>query len=228
MKYLLLSIVLLSSLNCFAQDPDPDLFQTWYLDLVFATDSSPVYEVSEIDPPITPFLTILGDLSYNGEGACNSFTGTYSSATAMGLETLDFSNTMDDCGEPIHNNFEASYFNTIAATTGYEITSDADGLLLRFSTPLMGRAYFRNYELSTEEFDFNQIITYPNPTSSSIFIEDQNNAITKIEIFNIYGQTIKIVKDGFENIDVSDLSSGIYIMNIFTEFGSVTKKIEKI
>ncbi len=73
MKYLFLSISIICSINCIAQDPNPDLFQTWHLTSVMIDDLAPLYIVSEIDPPIQPYVTIEGNLSFSGQGACNTF-----------------------------------------------------------------------------------------------------------------------------------------------------------
>ncbi len=72
MKYLFLALLIACSLQCLAQDPDPDLFRTWYLSFVQESDAGLPYVVSEINPPIQPYITILENLDYNGEGACNS------------------------------------------------------------------------------------------------------------------------------------------------------------
>jgi heat shock protein HslJ len=78
MKQLLLSISIICSINCFAQAPNPDLFQTWYLQSVVVSDGSePTYIVSDIEPTITPSLTIMEDLTFSGIGACNTFNGAF-------------------------------------------------------------------------------------------------------------------------------------------------------
>ena len=78
MKYLLVLISIIYSINCFGQEPNPELFQTWYLYSVMASDASPdPYIVSEINPTIIPSLTIVEDLTFSGIGACNSFNGIF-------------------------------------------------------------------------------------------------------------------------------------------------------
>jgi len=230
MKYLLISISLICTINCFAQDLNPNLFQTWYLNFVQATDMDTPYEVSEIVPSITPYLTISENLDFNGVGACNSFYGNFNSSTSNTMETWEtntFSNTTVDCGIQVLNSFENSYFGFIQLGGWYEITTEGTGMVLTINHPLMGQAVFKNFTLNSLDFDLDQIDIYPNPTSSNIFIKTQNTFITKIELFNSLGQEIKVINDNFETIDISDLSTGVYIMKISSKLGTLNKKILK-
>ena len=228
MKQLLLSISIICSINCFAQEPNPDLFQTWYLYSVMASDGSQgPYVVSEIEPTITPSLTIMEDLTFNGIGACNTFNGTFNLPYSDVLETDQFSNTTDDCGIEIHNNFENEYFSFIQLAAGYSISSVDNGMELNINTPVFGGAVFKNFPLNTTKFELPQIDIYPNPTSSLIYLKSQNSPIIKIEIFNSLGQSIKTIENKFDTIDITDLSNGFYIMKIESEFGTVNKRIIK-
>ena len=225
MKHLFLLILTICSINCFAQEPNPNLFQTWYLYSVQASDNSQNYIVSEINPAITPYLTILENLNFNGIGACNSFGGTFNLFDTNSMNTTQFSNTTDDCGSKIQNDFESSYFNSMKAAIYYSITTEENGMVLFIGTPPFGSIVFKNYKLNTLNPDLNQIEVYSNPTTAMIYIKSQNTVISKIKLFNSNGQNIKMIKDNFETINTTDLSSGIYIMKIFTELGTLNKKI---
>jgi hypothetical protein len=227
-KHFLLTISIICSINCLAQEPNPDLFQTWYLHSVLVSDGSePTYIVSDIEPNITPTLTIMEDLTFSGIGACNTFNGTFNLLSSNILETDQFSYSTDDCGVEIHNNFENAYFDFIQLLSGYSITSVDNGLILIIETPIFGSASFRNYQLSITEKELQQIKIYPNPSNSIIYLKSYNNPIIKIQIFNLMGRRIKRIKNNFESINISDLSKGIYIMKIDTEYGSINKKIIK-
>ncbi|MCF7561730.1 T9SS type A sorting domain-containing protein [Sabulilitoribacter multivorans] len=69
----------------------------------------------------------------------------------------------------------------------------------------------------------NKIIVYPNPTSRFINISSEVS-ITKIEVFNLLGENI-FTTYTTNYIDLTNLNSGIYMINIHTENGHVTKKI---
>lgn len=69
--------------------------------------------------------------------------------------------------------------------------------------------------------DFN---IYPNPTS--LFFEiNSNQQIKQIEIVDLSGKVIKFFEQGLERYLVSDLSEGLYILNIQTELGKSSRKL---
>ena len=74
----------------------------------------------------------------------------------------------------------------------------------------------------------NQISIYPNPTTSILNIVDENNQLQNatIEIKNYLGQSILSVS--FSNqIDISDLSSGMYFLTVRDKQSRRTAKIVK-
>lgn len=63
----------------------------------------------------------------------------------------------------------------------------------------------------------NEIVIYPNPSSSSIsIINNDNSLISEIKFLSITGEVIKIVNNNKSNIDISNLPKGIYFLNIKT------------
>ena len=227
MKHLLLSISIICSINCLSQEPNPDLFQTWYLQSFYVSDSGPYYVVSSIEPSIAPSLTFMEDLTFSGIGAFNTFNGNFNFRYSDVLETDQLSYSTDDCGIEIHNDFESSYLSLIQIMSDYSISSVDNGLLLSIGTPVFGSATFQNYPLSITEFDLNQIKIYPNPTKSNIYLSPSNKTIIKIEIFNSLGQNVKRITHKFGTINISDLPNGLYIIKIYSEYGVVNKKIIK-
>ncbi len=76
----------------------------------------------------------------------------------------------------------------------------------------------------------NKISFYPNPVENILSIDSENININSITITDLNGRVIK--NNIFDNvsdikINLSDLSSGIYMMNINSSEGSVIKKIMK-
>jgi heat shock protein HslJ len=134
MKKILLGLIL--SLFCFngvAQDPDPELFGTWYLYYYEESDLGSNWDISEMDPPITPYINISKNLSFNGEGAGNTYNGTYEFSETNVLTATSFNQTTNDC-EP-HNPFENSFFSTMHYYW-YNINQDNDGLFCIYSLAL--------------------------------------------------------------------------------------------
>ena len=227
MKYILLVLLTFTPFYSNAQDPNPELFQTWNLNFVQSSDLGIPFEVSEIEPEITPTLKILENYEFSGEGACNTFSGVFTFANSDTLETSNYSNTSDDCEVQVHNSFENEFFTFMQGGGFYEITQKSDGLVLTITNAIFGQAIFRNFTLSTSDFDFKNIQIYPNPSSDLIFVKSKKNVIKKIELVNLIGQVSKSVISDFKILDVSDLSVGIYIMRIYTENGVLNEKIIK-
>jgi endonuclease I len=83
--------------------------------------------------------------------------------------------------------------------------------------------------LSISEFEQqNAISLYPNPIEGNI-LHIQTNTELMVDIYNILGKKIISTKvDGIKNkVDVGFLYSGVYLVNLSSDKGSVTKKIIK-
>ncbi len=226
-KLLLIVLTCFFSFQSFGQDPDPELFRTWYLYFVQSTDLGTPYEVSEIDPTIQPFITILENLDFNGEGACNTFNGTYEHMGTNEMNSISFNSTDNDCGVQIHNSFENSYFGFMQSYIWYNISQDSDGLTLAFGEPLMGSAIFKDYPLSASDFTLNEVVIYPNPVSDQLFISSENTMIETITIYSLTGKKVVEVVSETNSIDVTTLSKGMYFVEISSASGKSVKKFIK-
>ena len=67
---------------------------------------------------------------------------------------------------------------------------------------------------------------FPNPAKDVISITNNNN-ITKVDIFNVYGQHIKVIFPNSNNfkIDINDLQSGMYIFNFELSNSIIQEKV---
>ena len=80
-----------------------------------------------------------------------------------------------------------------------------------------------------EEIDFADVTIYPNPANNLIRIDVETRLIAsvqRIDIYNVTGQMV--ITSTKTEINVSDLESGIYFVNILTDKGCVTKKISVV
>lgn len=86
----------------------------------------------------------------------------------------------------------------------------------------------RKGNLSDTVFNEKEIRIYPNPSDNQIFIEGIiSEEIEKVTLFDINGRKIAIRLDN-NTMDISSLTSGIYMLNIETKDGSVlTEKLIK-
>lgn len=73
----------------------------------------------------------------------------------------------------------------------------------------------------------NSIKFYPNPTSNILSIKSEIIPIDKIEIYSILGKKIKEINSGFDSISTDYLSKDIYIIRIYSEKGSIVRKLIK-
>jgi len=73
------------------------------------------------------------------------------------------------------------------------------------------------------------IILYPNPTSGKFSIKIPENMIGEVtgRIVSVTGKVVKQINisSGINDVTVNDLASGMYIVNLNTPKGSVTKKL---
>jgi hypothetical protein len=58
----------------------------------------------------------------------------------------------------------------------------------------------------------NELKFYPNPTSSSVFLELRNEIVKQIYIFDLYGKLIENKNNINNQIDLSNLQTGTYII----------------
>ena len=90
-------------------------------------------------------------------------------------------------------------------------------------------ARYNGNTLSNNEFDLNnQLSLYPNPVKNQLTVDllnNQNEEIGTYQIIDINGRIILrgSLSNGLNQVNVEDLSKGIYILNA----GSLNKKFVK-
>ena len=75
------------------------------------------------------------------------------------------------------------------------------------------------------EVDESDFKTYPNPVQDKLFVDGPNGILTLTTVSG--RKVIEQMHDIHSSIDFSALPSGVYVLNIATENGTVTKKIIK-
>ncbi|MGL2962990.1 T9SS type A sorting domain-containing protein [Flavobacterium sp. RSB2_4_14] len=85
--------------------------------------------------------------------------------------------------------------------------------------------------LGISDFLSNKFSTYPNPATSLVNISNTSNILlTNVNITDINGRIVKTMKVNNlteVQMNIGELNSGVYIMNIDTDSGKVVKKIIK-
>ncbi len=95
-------------------------------------------------------------------------------------------------------------------------------------TVLGNHYYDQNCALSIEKFVNDNFKIYPNPATEYVSIEQKETkdvTLQSVQILDSSGKWIKSVKDNFNQIDVSNLSKGMYLFVIQTDKGNKTEKI---
>ncbi len=77
--------------------------------------------------------------------------------------------------------------------------------------------------LNTDSFALNNARLYPNPSNDMVTVETELD-IQKIEIYTILGKNVLTFKNT-KQLNVSSLHGGIYLLKLFSDGATVTKKI---
>ncbi|MEW4922496.1 T9SS type A sorting domain-containing protein [Algibacter sp. 2305UL17-15] len=80
--------------------------------------------------------------------------------------------------------------------------------------------------LNIDEFGANNVSVLPNPATHSATIYSNNNQrVNSVELYDVTGKKMFGELSNENTLNVSNLSDGIYLLKIFSETGSVTKKL---
>lgn len=166
--------------------------------------------------PATGFYN--GAIAYAGTGIL--VTGASSGTTAAGF------------GSAYSLNDGTTWINIDGiGKTSLSFLSETVGFAGGFSTAGVGGAYKFTNNLGTAKFDENSFTAYPNPVNDLVTVTNKDNAnFNAISITDINGRTVKTVKaDNVSElqVNVSELNSGIYFLNISSENGKAVKKFIK-
>jgi subtilase-type serine protease len=139
--------------------------------------------------------------------------------TAEGVTKLNISSNAN-----VTNQALIQAASGITSTDVFEVeSSNFDGILTATGTQLLISG-----TVGINEVDAQSLMVYPNPTTGELRITNYDLRIGNVEIFDVYGRMQKSRKAEKQNeIDISDLSSGIYFLKITTEQGTITKKVVK-
>lgn len=97
------------------------------------------------------------------------------------------------------------------------------------NTGCMGFKSFMLYQfLSSDTFDSGDVLHFPNPVSNLLNLSSHKN-INSVEIRNLLGQQLfsKSINSNDAQIDMSDFSSGTYLVKITSEDATSTIKVIK-
>ena len=126
---------------------------------------------------------------------------------------LNTANEVDACGNPLPDTLMGANNATKAFA---DLWFYSNPIFVNNSTTGIGEAGNTN----------NTIQVYPNPTNSHIYIKGDN--IQEVRVFNMLGMLVKEELNSVKEIDIRDLTSGIYTVQIKADNGSIiNKKVTK-
>ena len=139
------------------------------------------------------------------------------------------------CTDQQLQNFSDEYFSILYQNSGeaknpfgYIITTNGSSKSLEITNPDGDIAYYSSEPLSMSEFNVTQISIYPNPVKEKLILNSSSKTGNlNFKIFNIEGKILITKSLGFEKetfVDVSQLSKGIYFLNIEDKNGNKTIK----
>ena len=76
-----------------------------------------------------------------------------------------------------------------------------------------------------EQYIKDNLIIYPNPAIHVLNIAVEGQTIDEVTIYTLTGQKVYVIKSEGENIDVSTLQSGMYIVEVTVEGRKVRRKL---
>ena len=131
----------------------------------------------------------------NGQGKFFMKSDSY---TAPGVKTI----TID-----LPSGYNPDDYSNIVATA-----TDANGNTSEFGVNI-------SYTLSISQFENQSVKLYPNPVSNRLFLQSPNSESYNLKLVNALGQVVLTKANSTSSIelDVSDLSKGMYFLNVTSE-----------
>ena len=163
------------------------------------------------------------DFNRNGTFDVDEFTSINVPVNSEGVVTLTWSNLLIN-GVEINAGITYARFRI---TTNTLLSNDSKG-----------EAYNGEVEdyvlviaegtLGLDDEVLNQSVKiYPNPVRDFLSVDSEKRLVTKIEIYSALGQRIKEVNSNFNFISTEKLSKGIYLLRIYSENGTIVRKLVK-
>ena len=175
------------------------------------------YQVVTTDPIIVPALSDW-DI-YENQFAVTSTPGLYNLTIITDTGTLPYLEVMNNVHDLFEEVVEVKIFhNPVISFDGEVVTGTLDIDLIE-----------AQLLLSNEDQNESEAAVFPNPAMNLISIRTKDDRSGTVTIYNILGEKVKelIITSNLSQIDISNFTSGIYLVTIKTENTSTTKKIVK-
>ncbi|TVZ56146.1 putative secreted protein (Por secretion system target) [Lutibacter sp. Hel_I_33_5] len=136
----------------------------------------------------------------------------------------------------LNNTTYAKYFDTKLYIGRGTITDNGNFYFLSFdgvngTEPSLWKLDLNTLSVKNElKTDLTNVSIYPNPASNNLNIEVDNQQIKSVKIFNLLGKEVmqkSINNSSLKNINISQLTKGMYVIQLKTADNSFTRKFIK-
>lgn len=236
MKVLLFLSLLISGCTVAYAQPPEYFVDTWYLHSFTFEDSK--VEISDLEIPEGPTLIIEDDFSLHGTAFCNDYSGFYEyiANDPFGVDDNFIPRNVvrdtQNCGDM--EGMETYFFIPFVE----EKTADIYVINAQGNEKWIVLAYFSNYgyqeyknfpALKVKEVAIKDFIVFPNPVHDILKFQSAVNHFDTFIITDINGRIVLSLEKPVSNeIDVSELQSGMYFLNFQSSEGNTIKKFIKI
>ncbi|AFL80476.1 hypothetical protein Aeqsu_0975 [Aequorivita sublithincola DSM 14238] len=225
--------ILIFNLTAISFAQDPQLFEnTWYLQNVIINGQD------NFPPNNSEVNNIPLDISINqfSTQVCAPLLATVIefSTVENTFSVIEFIQFGTDCIDQDNQQYQILYFNAffnaqqVPGLFDYQIEVGTNTKSLTITNKDGNQAIYGDAPLSVSELQNYRFSIFPNPVKNELFLNSKNNVGNlNLKIFNIEGKLISTQTLDFEKettVNVSNLSSGIYFLNIEDEKGNSTVK----
>lgn len=230
------------------QNADDNNF-TLFTDYNFGGDVNPDYAAAIFsnttdndDYLISPALALTAGTSYTLSVQYNGINVSAANQANESFQVLVANSTGAlQLGEDVTNVVQTGTFATVKnnATTGtFEFTPDTDDdySFAIHSTSASGGGVLAIFGMAVTETASSAqnaqsaFSVFPNPANTVVNVANAKAQISAVSLVDINGRTVKSVQfDGVSSaqVNIADLANGVYMMNIKSDKGTVTKKVVK-
>ncbi|GGD87665.1 T9SS type A sorting domain-containing protein [Planktosalinus lacus] len=156
----------------------------------------------------------------NADGTTIAQGGPYGNNQTINVPTITVT---DDC-------YTFNLIDTFGDGGGPVSLVDSDGLVIYSTSGNYGSGESTNFSttgnpLSINDNDINQVVLYPNPSYGIVNV--QTNSPVSISVFDITGKLVNSIEEvnNGENIDLSTLQAGMYLVKINDGINQQTQKL---
>lgn len=156
----------------------------------------------------------------NADGTTIAQGGPYGNNQTINVPTITVT---DDC-------YTFNLIDTYGDGGGPVLLVDSDGLVIYSTSGNYGSGESTNFSttgnpLSLDDNNIDQVVLYPNPSYGIVNV--QTNSTVSMSVFDITGKLVKSTEEvnNGENIDLSSLQAGMYLVKINDGINQQTQKL---